>query len=83
MIFKNYPRKFFIKLKESLNEFFIPFLVKNEMFYILVVLFVLNISKIKKILPKKKIRYKVIVLGKLGGNEDLYISQKKYNISKR
>ena len=49
------------------------------MFDFLVILFFLNISKIKRILPKSKTKYKVVVLQKLGGNEDLYSSQEKYN----
>ena len=79
MILKNYLNYFFKKIIASLNEILIPFFVKNKMFYFLVILFMLNISKIKKIFPKKKIKYKAVVLQKLGGNEDLLSSEEKYN----
>ena len=67
------------KFIASLNEILIPFFVKNKMFYFLVILFMLNIFKIKRILPKGKIKYKAVVLQKLGGNEDLLSSEEKYN----
>ena len=38
-----------------------------------------NIFKIKRILPKSKAKYKAVVLQKLGGNEDLYSGQEKFN----
>ena len=65
--------------KLNLNRLLLPILVKNKLFDILSLLFLFNLRKIKKILPKKKHRYKIIVLGKLAGNEDLYTSQSKYN----
>lgn len=57
----------------------IPVLIQNNFLNLLTLLFLLNLRKIKKILPKKKHKYKIVVLGKLAGNEDLYSSQTKYN----
>jgi hypothetical protein len=79
MILKNYLNNFCQKFIESLDEILIPFFVKNKMFYFLAILFMLNIFKIKRILPKGKIKYKAVVLQKLGGNEDLLSSEEKYN----
>ena len=42
-------------------------------------LLVLNLKKIKKIAPKKKVKHKVIVLYKSGGFDDLVESQKILN----
>ena len=49
------------------------------MFNMLSLLVIFNLSKIKKILPKKNIKYKALVLTKSVGIDDLIISQKKYN----
>ena len=38
-------------------------------------------TKIKSILPKKKGKFKVIILSKSGGVDDIIESQKKYNNS--
>lgn len=49
------------------------------MYNMLSLLIILNLSKIKKILPKNKIKYKALVLTKSVGIDDLISSQKKYN----
>lgn len=67
------------KIRNKVNEILIPFLVKYEMYNLLSLLFILNLNKIKKILPKSKSKYKAIVLSKSGGVEDLIESQKKNN----
>ena len=69
---------FLYHLKINITKKLIPFLVKHEAFNLLSILIILNLSKIKKILPKKKNKYRVIVLNKSGGNDDLIESQKKY-----
>jgi hypothetical protein len=49
------------------------------MYNLLSLLLILNLSKIKVILPKGEAKYKVLVLTKSAGIEDLISSQKKYN----
>tara|TARA_B100000989_G_scaffold149757_1_gene111673 strand:+ start:9022 stop:10275 length:1254 start_codon:yes stop_codon:yes gene_type:complete len=49
------------------------------MYNLLTLLLIFNLSKIKEILPKNKIKYKVLVLTKSVGIDDLISSQKKYN----
>ena len=67
------------KITNIINKILIPFLVKHEMFNSLSLLLILNLRKIKEILPKNKSRYKAIVLYRSGGVDDLIESQKKYN----
>jgi len=71
-------RSTYIFIKNYLNTF-IPFLVRHKMFNLLSLLLIFNLSRIKKILPKNKSKYKVIVLSKSAGIDDLEESQKKYN----
>ena len=68
-----------LKILNILNRLFIPIFVRNEMFNLLSLLFILNLIKIKKILPKNKIKFKAIVLYRTGGIDDLIQSQKLYN----
>ena len=70
---------FFSRSKLSLSKILVPHLVKYKMFNILTYLFILNLNTIAEILPKKKMKYKAIVLSKAGGIEDLIASQKLYN----
>jgi len=49
------------------------------MYNLLSLLLIFNLSKIKKILPRNKAKYKVLVLTKSVGIDDLISSQKKYN----
>ena len=67
------------KFRNSLNKILIPILVKYEMYYALSLLFIFNLNKIKKILPKNSPKYRAIILSKSGGVEDLIESQKKNN----
>ena len=73
-----YLRSIYIFIKNYLNSF-IPFLVRHKMFNLLSWLLILNLNQIRKILPKNKYKYKVIVLTKSAGIDDLIESQKKYN----
>ena len=57
----------------------VPILIKINSIFFLFLLFKLNLRKINSINPKRKTKFKLIVLGKLGGNEDLFISQKENN----
>jgi hypothetical protein len=75
---KNFLSIFFIFVKSVLNKL-IPFLVKYRMFNLLSLLLIINLSKIKKILPKETSKYKVIVLSKSAGIDDLIEGQKKLN----
>jgi hypothetical protein len=68
-----------LKILSIANKLLISFFVKNEMFQLLGLLFLLNLTKIRKILPKKKIKYRAIVLYRTGGIDDLIQSQKRYN----
>ena len=68
---------FYLKIK--IIKILIPYLVKYNAYNFLSLLFILSLSKIKPILPKKKTKFKVIVLSKSGGIDDLIESQKKYN----
>ena len=69
-------RFFFFRI---LNKLLIPFFVKNKKLNLLCFLFKLNLTKIKKILPKNSPKYKVVVLSKTGGVDDLIESQKNNN----
>ena len=70
---------FLKKILNTLNKILIPILVTHELYNLLSLLLILNLNKIKKILPKNKPKYKAIVLSKSGGTEDLVESQTKYN----
>ena len=59
----------------------IPYLVNYNALNLLSLLFIFSLSKIKPILPSKKIKFKIIVLSKSGGIDDIIESQKKYNKS--
>lgn len=67
------------KINLKINDVLIPFLIKFKMINLLCLLMILNVKKIRSIRPKSKIKYKVFVLSKSGGNEDLIYSQNKYN----
>ena len=75
--FKLYKIRFF--LLRTLNKLLIPILVKNKKLDLLYFLFKLNLTKIKNIPPKNSPKYKVIVLSKTGGVDDLIESQKNNN----
>lgn len=72
-------KNFLKKIRNIINKVLIPLLVKNHMYSLLSILLIINLKKIKTILPKNKSKFKVIVLTKSGGVEDLIESQKKYN----
>lgn len=65
--------------KYLLNKKLISYLVKHKMIYLLSLLFIFSLKKIKIIKPKSNPKYRVIVLSKSGGVEDLIESQKRYN----
>ena len=71
----SYSHKLFCKIINLL----IPILVKYQFVNLLSILLSLNIKKIRSINPSNKIKYKVLILSKSGGTEDLISSQKKYN----
>ena len=75
--FKLYKIRFFFF--RILNKLLIFFFVKNKKLNLLCFLFKLNLTKIKKILPKNSPKYKVVVLSKTGGVDDLIESQKNNN----
>jgi len=66
-------------LKINVSKLLIPYLIKFRAYKLLSILLIINLSKIKKISPKQKVKYKVIVLNKSGGTDDLIESQKRYN----
>ena len=74
-------RFFLSDLKKKITLAMIPYLVRYKAYNLLSLLFILNLSKIKSILPRKKTKFKVIVLSKSGGLDDIIESQKKYNNS--
>lgn len=83
---KIFNRKFVIhfykirlEILDLINRILIKFFVKYEFFNLLSYLFILNLTKLKKILPNKNFKYKAIVLYRTGGIDDLFQSQKKYN----
>ena len=76
--FKNFY-KFLIILKEKIINNLIPFFTKYEMMNLLCFLIILNLKKIKEISPRDKIKYRVLVLNKSGGVDDLISSQKQNN----
>lgn len=67
------------KIDKKINIILIPFLVKYEMLNTLCLVLIYNLKRINKITPKDKAKYKVIVLSKSGGTDDLISSQRKYN----
>ena len=67
------------QLNNLVIKILVPILTKLNSIFFLALLFRLNLRKINSINPKQKTKYKIIVLGKLGGNEDLYRSQKENN----
>ena len=71
--------KFLITLNEKIINKLIPFFVKHKMMNLLCILVILNLKKMKEIGPQNKVKYKVFVLSKSGGVEDLICSQKKNN----
>ena len=71
--------KLITKILESINKILIPIFVKQKMYYLLSLLLIVNLKKIKKTLPRKKLKYKAIVLHKSGGIDDLIESQRKFN----
>ena len=68
-----------LALKRVINNMLIVFFVKNKMLNLLSLLLFFNSKKIKEIQPSNYIKYRVIVLPKSGGIDDLVSSQKKYN----
>ena len=72
-------KKFLFHFKIKIIKLLVPYLVRNNSLNLLSLLFIFNLSKIKSILPKKKIKFKVIVFSKSGGIDDVIESQKKYN----
>ena len=75
----NIIRRFINNFRKKLNKILISFFIKNNYINLLCYLFILNFKKIKQIEPKNKIKFKVIVLAKSGGIEDIICSQRKYN----
>ena len=67
------------EIQTLLNKVLIKFFVKYKFFNLLSYLFILNLSKIKEILPNKNFKHKAIVLFRTSGIDDLLQSQKKYN----
>lgn len=67
------------QLNNLVIKILVPILTKLNSIFFLALLFRLNLRKINSINPKQKTKYRIIVLGKLGGNEDLYRSQKENN----
>ena len=65
-------------LKIRILKVLIPYLVKYNALNFLCLIFLMSLSSIKKIKPNKK-KYKILVLSKSGGIDDLIESQKKYN----
>lgn len=74
-------KKLISNLKKKIILAPIPYLVRFRAFNLLSLLFILNLTKIKSILPKKKGKFKVIILSKSGGVDDIIESQIKYNNS--
>ncbi len=68
-----------LKILSFINKVLIKFFVKYKLFNLLSYLFILNLSKIKEILPNKNFKHKAIVLYRTAGIDDLLQSQKKYN----
>jgi len=72
--------KFFLSnFKRKIISLIIPYLVRFKAFKLLSLVFILNLRTIKSILPKKKPKFKVIILSKSGGLDDVIESQKRYN----
>jgi len=72
-------KKIISNLKKKIILKLIPYLVRYKAFNLLSLLFILNLTKMKSILPKKKGKFKVIILSKSGGMDDIIESQKRYN----
>lgn len=72
-------KNFFFYLKINTIKILIPYLVKYKAYNLLSIFFILSLSKIKSILPRKETKFKIIILTKSGGVDDIIESQKKYN----
>ena len=70
---------FLKKIKSKFNNSLVKIFVKYELYTLLSVLFILNLKRIKGTEAKNKIKFRIIVLAKSGGIDDLISSQKKYN----
>ena len=67
------------KISKKVNLILIRLFVKNDMILLLCLLVKFNLKRIKGIEPKNSKKFKVIVLSKSGGIDDLICSQQKYN----
>ena len=67
------------KIDRLLNRLLIPILVKYKLVSLLSLLLIFTLKKINKIKPKETKKFKVVILNKGGGTDDLIHSQKKYN----
>ena len=65
-----------LEILSLINKVFLKFFVKYKFFNLLSYLFILNLSKIKEILPNKNFKHKAIVLYRTTGIDDLLQSQK-------
>ena len=67
------------KIDRQLNALLIPILVKYNLVNLLSLLLIFTLKKINKVKPKETPKFRVIILNKGGGTDDLIHSQKKYN----
>ena len=76
----NYIQMIYYKIISRLIIVLIPFFTKFKMYNALSIIFILSLKSIKKIRPTNRIKYKVIVLHKSAGMDDLYCIPKNRNI---
>lgn len=67
------------KILQIINKFLIPILVEYKCLRLLSILMIINLRIVKEIYPKKKVKYRAIILYKSVGINDLIESQKLYN----
>ena len=70
----------FFKIISKITINLIPVFTRFKMYNILSLIFILNLRSIKQIAPNGKIKYKVIVLRKSAGIDDLLCIPKNKNI---
>ncbi len=72
-------RSFLFNSKIKIFKILIPYLVKYKAFNFLSVLFILSLSELKPISPKKKKKFKIVILSKSAGIDDVIESKKNNN----
>ena len=69
-------RSFFSNFSIKIYKILIPYLVRFRAFYLLSLLFRLSLTELKSKFSKRKAKFKIVILSKSGGVDDVLESQK-------